>query len=89
MGSGGKANQQGVKVGKNIPVLVVDGAVGLIADDQVEVSHGEQLAFLILHGVDAVHHGLVGGERAPGGIVVFLLAQVGDGQFGQQVHKAG
>ena len=50
--------------------------------------HGEQLPVLILHGVDAVHHGLVGGEHAPGGIVVLLLAQVCDRQVGQQVHKA-
>ena len=52
------------------------------------MAHGEQLPVLILHGVDAVHHGLVGGEHAPGGIVVLLLAQVCDRQVGQQVHKA-
>ena len=52
------------------------------------MAHREQFPVLILHGVDAVHHGLVGGEHAPGGIVVLLLAQVCDRQVGQQVHKA-
>lgn len=47
----------------------------------------KQPALLVLHGADAVHHGLAGGEHAPGGIVVLLLAQTGGGQ-GQQVYKA-
>ena len=88
LGGGGEAHQGRVKVGEDVPILVVDGPVGLVADDEVEVAHGEQLPVLILHGVDAVHHGLVGGEHAPGGIVVLLLAQVCDRQVGQQVHKA-
>ena len=33
-------------------------------------------------------HGLIGGKDAVGGVVVFLLAQVGHGEVGQQVHKA-
>ena len=52
------------------------------------MAYGEQLALLVLHGVDAVHHGLVGGKHAPGGVIVFFLAQVGHGEVGQQVHKA-
>ena len=79
---GGKTHQGRVKVGEDVPILVVDGPVGLVADDEVEVAHSEQLPVFVLHGVDAVHHGLVGGEHAPGGIVVPLLAQVGDRQVG-------
>ena len=85
---GGEAHQGRVKVGEDVPVLVVDGAVGLVADDEIEVAHGEQFPLLILHRVDAVHHGLVSGEHAPGSIVVLLLTQIGDGQVWQQVHKA-
>ena len=88
LGGGGEAHQGGVEIGKDVPVLVVDGPVGLVADDQVEVAAGEQLALLVLYRVDAVHHGLVGGKDAAGGGVVLLLAQIGDGQAGQQVDKA-
>lgn len=41
LGGGGEAHQGGVEVVENIQILVVDGAVGLVADDQVEVAHGE------------------------------------------------
>ena len=49
---------------------------------------GEELALLILHTVDAVHHGLIGGEYAVGREVLLLLAEVCAGKVGQQVHKA-
>ena len=62
--------------------------MGLVADDQVKVAYGEQFPFPIFHRVDAVHHGLVGGKDAVGGVVVFLLAQVGHREIRQQVHKA-
>ncbi len=73
---------------ENIPVLVVDGAVGLVADDQVEVAAGEDPAFVILGGVDAAHHGLVGGKDAAGGGVVLLLAEIGHRKIREEVHKA-
>ena len=88
LGGGGQAHQRGVKVVEDVPVFVVDGAVGLVADDQIEVAHGEEFALLVVDGVDAVHHGLVGGKYAVGGGVVLFLAEVGDRQIGQQVHKA-
>ena len=56
--------------------------------DADKMPNCEQLTLLVCHGINAVHHGLVGGEHAPGGIVVLLLAQVCDRQVGQQVHKA-
>ena len=54
---------------EDIPIFMIDGAVGLVADDQVEVAHGEQLSLPVLHQVDAVHHGLVGGKDAVGGVL--------------------
>ena len=88
LGGGSEAHQRRVKIGKNVPVFVVDGAVGLVADHQIEVPAGEQLARLVPHPVDAVHHGLVGGKYAVGPVVVLFLAQVGRRQVGQQVDKA-
>ena len=76
LGGGREAHQGRVEVIKNIPVLVVDRAVGLVADHQIKVAHREQLPFSILHRVDAVHHGLVGGKDAVGRSVVLLLAQI-------------
>ena len=73
--SGGKANQGRIEVVEDVPVFVVDGAVDLIADDQVEMAHGEQLPLPVFHQVDAVYHGLVGGKDAVGGVVVLLLAR--------------
>ena len=77
-GGGGQAHQRSVKIIENIPVLVVDGAVRLVTDYKVKVSDGEQLALVVLHRVDAVHHGLIGGEYAVGGIVILLLAEIGN-----------
>ena len=88
LGGGGEAHQRGVEVGENVPVFVVNRAVGFVTDDQVEVAAGKQLALLVLHRVDAVHHGLVGGKDAPGSGVVLLLTEVGHRQAGQQVDKA-
>ena len=86
---GGCETHQGcVKVVENIPILIVDGAVGLVADDQIEVAYSEQLSLSVLNRVDAVHHGLVGRKDAVGRVIVLLLAQVGHGEIGQQIHKA-
>ena len=62
--------------------------MGLVTDDQVEMAAGEQLALLVPHRVDAVHHGLVGGKDAPGGGIVLLLAEIGHRKTRQQVDKA-
>ena len=87
LGGGGKTHQGRVKVIENIPVFVVDGAVSLITDDKIKMSRCKQLALLVLHCVDAVHHGLVGGKDAPGSIVVLLLAQISHRQIWQQIDK--
>ena len=87
LGCSGQAYQRRVEVSKDILVFVVDGAVGLVADHQIEVPHGEELTLLILHGVDAVHHGLVGGEHPMGGVVVLFLAEIRHREIGQEVHK--
>ena len=60
----------------------------LVADHQIKMSAGEQLALLVLDRVDAVHHGLIGREYAVGGVVVLFLAEIGHRQIGQQVHEA-
>ena len=78
VGGGGQAHQRSVKIIENIPVFVVDGAVRLVTDYKVKVPNCEQLALVVLHRVDAVHHGLIGGEHTVGGIVVLLLAEIGN-----------
>ena len=88
LGRGGEADERRVEVGEDIPELVVDGAVGLVADYEVKVADGEELALVVLNRVDAVHHRLVSGEHTPGRIVVLLLAQIRHRQIGQQVHEA-
>ena len=87
LGRGGQAHQWGIEVGKDILVFVVDGAVGLIADHQIEVPDGKEPALLVLHGVDAVHHGLVGGEDAMGGKVVLFLTEICHREIGQKIDK--
>ena len=62
--------------------------MGLVADDQVEVAHGEQLPLLVLHRVDAVHHGLVGGKDAPGRTVGLLLTEIRNGQIGKKIGES-
>ena len=49
---------------------------------------GKQLAMLILHIVDAVHHGLIGGEDAVSRVIILLLTQIRHRQIRQEVHKA-
>ena len=78
----------GVEIVENRPVFSVNAAVGLVHDNEVEVPHGEQLpARLVPRVVDAPHHGLVGGEHRPGGEILPVLAEVGEAQIRQQVHK--
>ena len=84
----GEAYQRRIEIIKDVPILIVDGAVRLIADDQIKMPAGEQLALIVPDGIDAVHHGLIGGEDAVGGIVVLFFAQIGDGEIRQQVDKA-
>src|SRR5690606_29225022 len=59
LGGGGQAQQQRVEVGEDLPVLLVDGAVRLVDDDQVEVA-GAEAAHPVVGAVDEVHHGGVG-----------------------------
>ena len=87
LGRGGKADDGRVKVRENVAVLVVYRAVRLIANYEVKVSDGEKLALVVLDGVDAVHHRLVGRENTARGAVIPLLAQVGDREVRQQIYK--
>ena len=88
LGGSGQANQRRIEIVEDIPVLVVDRPVGLVTDHQIKMAAGEELAMLVLHIVDAVHHGLIGGEHAVGGIVVLLFAEVRAGKIGQEIDKA-
>ena len=82
---GGQAHQRRVEIVKDVPIFVVNGAVRLVADDEVEVAAGEQLALIVLHLVDAVIHRLVSGKHAVGGSLLF--AEIHHGQVGELVHK--
>ena len=88
LGRCGQADQWRVKVVEDVLVLVVNRAMCLIADDQVKVSAGKQLAVLILYAVNDIVHGLVGGKHTMRSVVVLFFAEVCNGQVRQQVHKA-
>ena len=55
----------------------------LIADHQIKVAAGKELARLILHAVNDIVHGLIGGKDTMSGIVVLLLTEIGDREIGQ------
>ena len=55
-----QTDQGSVKVIEDILIPVVNGPVGLVADNQIEMSAGKELALIIFDRIDAVHHGLVG-----------------------------
>ena len=60
----------------------------LVADHKVKVPAGEEFALLVLYTVDDVVHGLIGGKYAVRCVVILLLAEIGNGEIGQQIHKA-
>jgi len=62
--------------------------VSFVADDQIEMPAGEEFALLVLYTVDDVVHGLIGGKYAVRCVVILLLAEIGNGEIGQQIHKA-
>ena len=55
-----QTDQGSVKVIEDILISVVNGPMGLVADNQIEMSAGKELALIIFDRIDAVHHGLVG-----------------------------
>ena len=85
---GRQSNQRRVEIIENIPVFVVNGAVSFVADDQIEMPAGEEFALLVLYTVDDIVHGLIGRKNAVSGVVILLLTEVGNGEIGQQIHKA-
>ena len=62
--------------------------MSFVADDQIEMPAGEEFALLVLYTVDDIVHGLIGRKDAVRGVVILLLAEVGNGEIGQQIHKA-
>ena len=84
---GGQAHQRRVEIRKDVLVLIVNRAVRLVADDQIEMPARKQLALLILDRVDHVHHRLIGGKDAVRGIIVLFLAEIRHRKIGQQIHK--
>ena len=79
LGRCGQADQRRVKVVEDVLVLVVNRAMRLIADDQVKVSAGKQLAVLILYAVNGIVHGLIGGKHTMRRVVVLFFAEVCNG----------
>ena len=85
---GRQSNQRRVEIIENIPVFVVNRAVRLIADHKVKVPTGKELAVFILYAVNDIVHGLISRKDAVSGVVILLLAEIGNGEIGQQIHKA-
>ena len=85
---GRQSNQRRVEIIENIPVFVINRAVRFVADHKVKVPAGEEFALLVLYTVDDVVHGLIGGKYAVRCVVILLLAEIGNGEIGQQIHKA-
>ncbi len=74
---GGQAHQQGVEVAEDLAVLLVDRAVRLVDDHQVEIPHPET-GDAVVGLVDQVEHGRVGAHvHPPLGVL-----------FRDQVHRA-
>ena len=64
LGRGGQADQQGIEVVEDGPVLLIHRAVRLVDDDEVEMADAE--AALPVEGlVNQPHHRRVGGHEHP------------------------
>ena len=88
LGCGSQTDERRVKIGEDITILVVDGTMCLVADDQIKMPDGEERALLVLHGVNAVHHGLISGKHTVRRVVVFFLTKICDREIGQEVYEA-
>ena len=78
LGRRGQAHQQGVEVIEDGAVLLVDRAVRLVDDDEVEMPDAKA-ALAAGHVVDQAHHGRVGRDINPAlGVLV-----------GHQIHRGG
>ena len=85
---GGEPHHQRVKVLKNRPVFFENAPVAFINDDQIEMRRGEQPAAVFGLGVvDGVEDGRVGGEHDAGVPVVFVGAEIAQGQIRQIILK--
>ena len=88
LGRGRQTHQRRIEIIENIAVFIVDRAVRLVADHEIEMPAGKELSLLVLRAVDDVVHGLVGRKDAVRGIVILLLTEICDGKVGQQIYKA-
>ena len=76
----GEPHLQSVEVAENILILIVDAAMCLIENNQVEMTAAEKLsAILILGSIDAVYHGLICRKYASCPAVTVVFTQIGDG----------
>ena len=55
----------------------------LVADDEVEMPAGVELALVVASGIDTVHHRGIGGKNAMRGIVLLCFAEIADGKSGK------
>ena len=83
----GESHQRRVEVVEDIFILVVDGAVRLVADQEIEVTAGEELALVVFYLVNTAHHRLIGRENAVRRIVVLFLTEICHAQVGQEIDK--
>ena len=60
----GQADQKAVEIFEDGAKALIDRAVRLIDDDEVEMA-GAELGLALLLAVDQVHHGRIGGEKDP------------------------
>ena len=85
---GGKTNQGSVEIIENILVFVVDGAVCLVHDHEIEMSNREEFLFiLVLNSINTVHHRLIGREYTTRVKVFFVLAEIGYREVMKHIHK--
>ena len=81
-GGCGEAHQRSVEIMEKVPIFPINGRVHLIADYQIKMSAGEQLALGTFQGVDALHHSLISGENAVRRARFLFSAQIYGTQLG-------
>ena len=55
-----KTHQRCVKIVEYITIFIVNGAVRLIANNQIKMTASKEFAFLVLNGINTIHHSLIG-----------------------------
>ena len=73
-------------IGEDVLVFVVDATMCFIHNNQIKMPRRKQpIALFVAGGVDAVHHGLIGGEHRAGVGLLLALGEIAQGEIGQLV----